>query len=179
LWKATTKQAEHMGTTLDITRDVERAYLYPIIAITNNVEIRDYIRDCFLYYKPFRDVSRADTPADILIHITFKIKNFGKTPGTLYRVFAETKFWPTTTGAAAGISVDKSIFGPGDETEKLLARMWIGLSRKQVNHIYDYSDYMALSGQFTFDDIWGKLYTTEFMFFWDRDIERMIWQLSR
>jgi hypothetical protein len=171
LWQSSERHAGHTESMIGITRGIERAYLYPIIDVANNSEIANYILRCAVFY--LGDESKDDIPADILIHINFRLKNYGKTPGTIYRVYAETGFWPRSTGAQAGISIDKSILGYGEETGKLCALMWGGLSQNQVGQIRDYTGYFALSGQFIFDDIWGKKYSTEFSFFWDKDIERM------
>lgn len=173
LRNSTNAHAGHMENMLSITRDIERAYLYPIIAVTNNAEIREYIRECFLYWKPFSDVTKTDTPSNNLLHLNFKIKNYGKTPGTIYRVYAEVGFWPRPTGAQLGISIPEYVLGASDETGNLRAQMNVGLSRNQVQHINGYTGYLALVGTFIFGDIWGKKYTTEFVFCWDKDIERM------
>ena len=165
---------------LGITRNIERAYFYPVVFIDGPTEIRDYINRCFLQSitvadidNNFTNTEKADIPSRELIQIPFTVKNFGKTPGTLYRIYAEVGFWPKPTGSQSGISIDKSILGYGDETEKLRAQMWIGLSRNQVQRINTYTGYLALTGQFVFDDTWGKKYSTEFLFVWDKNIERI------
>lgn len=146
---------------------VERAYVYPEIISAGAID--ECISDALVFYEG--DPAKDDTPILTTAEITFKIKNYGKTPAILKDAF--TGFGVNPLSTEIGISISEAILGEKETTRELHTRMQVGLTRNQARHILAYTASLGFSGQITFDDIWGNEHTTRFYFVWDKEIKRM------
>lgn len=146
---------------------VERAYVYPIIVAHGAIE--ECIKTALVYYEG--DPTKDDVPAPVTAEITFKFKNFGKTPAILKTAFVGLGV--NTVGAEIGVPVPEAVLGVSEETKPIPCKMYTGISRNQAHHINVCTGHVCFTGQVTFDDIWGDEHTTEFSFTWDKDIKRM------
>jgi len=165
---ATKKAAEAAAVSAGSIAVVERAYVYPVIV--GHGAIGDCIKNARIFYEG--DPSKDDKPADETAEITFKFKNFGKTPALLKTAFAGLGVAPL--GAKIGLPIVESVLGAGEETiTPFVSDMQIGITRRQAQHILAYTGHVCFEGRVTFDDIWGNEQTTKFYFVWDHWISRM------
>jgi hypothetical protein len=146
---------------------VERAYVYPVIISAGGTG--ECIREALVFYEG--DITKDDTPIPTTAEITFRIKNYGKTPAILKSAYAG--FGVNPIGAELGLSIPESILGEMETTSELTSKMQAGPTRTQAQNIRVYTASMGFNGQITFDDIWGNEHTTRFLFVWDQEIQRM------
>ncbi len=146
---------------------VERAYVYPIIVSPGAIEA--CIENALVFY--LDDLTKDDVPATETAELTFKFKNFGKTPAVLKNAFVG--FGVATVGALIGVSLPESVLASLEETGLLTSKMQVGITRRQAQHILVYTAHICFEGHVTFDDIWGNEHTTEFYFVWDKETKRM------
>ena len=163
--RAAEKAAAAAQTSADALPVVERAYVYPIIISAR--DIADCIDAPFFYSSPTQD----DIPSQTTTEITFKIKNYGKTPAILKDAYAGLGIY--SIGAAIGLSIPEAILGEMETTNILTTKMQVGLTRQQAVGVRSCTAIMSFSGQITFDDIWGNEHVTDFFFAWDKDINQM------
>jgi hypothetical protein len=164
---ATKKAANAADLSARAVTVVERAYVYPEIISAGAVG--ECIKEALVFYE--NDFTKDDTPIPTTAEITFKIKNYGKTPAILKAVYAG--FGAHPVGAEIGLSISEAILGVNETTRTLHTPMEVGLTRNQARHILVYTASVGFSGQIIFDDIWGDEHTTRFFFAWDKDIQRM------
>lgn len=141
---------------------VERAYVYPIIIAHG--AINDCIQSAFAW-------ANDGTPSPVTTELTYRFKNFGKTPAVLKSAFVG--FGAAPLGALIGVSIPESVLAYSEETHTLVSQMWVGVTCNQAQHILAYTGHFCFDGTVTFDDIWGNEHTTEFYFVWDKEINRM------
>lgn len=166
--KATQIAANAAKRAVDSLPVVERAYVYPVVV--GHGAIEECIKNARAFYED--DPSKDDESARETAEITFKFKNFGKTPALLKSAFAGLGVAPL--GAQLGLPIVESVLGTGEETvTPFVSEMQIGITPSQARHILDYTGHVCFEGRITFDDIWGNEQTTEFYFVWDHSISRM------
>lgn len=169
LWRVTrtaANAAKNAADAADLSAKaitvVERAYVYPIVVSPGAIE--ECIRGALA-------CAEDDTPTPETAELTFRLKNFGKTPAILKSAFVA--FGAPPHGALIGVSLADSVLASSKKTSPLSSRMEIGLTRKQAQHVLLYTGHISFEGTVTFDDIWGNENTTQFYFVWDKDIKRM------
>jgi hypothetical protein len=174
VWEAGEKQISVAKQAADAAKQaadalpvVERAYVYPMIISAGGTG--ECIREALVFYDG--DFTKDDTPIPTTAEITFKIKNYGKTPAILKTAYAG--FGINPIGTELGLSIPEAILGEMETTSELTSKMLAGPTRNQAQNIMVYTASMGFSGQITFDDIWGKEHTTRFLFVWDKEIQRM------
>jgi hypothetical protein len=168
LWIANNRSAIAAKSAVEALPIVERAYVYPVVV--GHGAIGDCIENARVFY--LDDPTKDDVPAAETAEITFKFKNFGKTPAILKTAFAGVGVAPL--GAQIGLPLADSVLGAGEETATpLVSKMEVGITRTQAQHILAYTRHVCFEGKVTFDDIWGNEHTTEFYFVWDHWISRM------
>jgi hypothetical protein len=161
------RSADAAKQAADALPVVERAYIYPIIIAHGAIE--DCIKNALVFY--LGDPTKDDVPATETAELTFKFKNFGKTPAILKSAFVGFGVHPI--GAEIGLSIPEAVLGVLEETNPLTSQMQIGITRKQAQHILVHTGHVCFTGEITFDDIWGNEHTTKFYFVWDKEIKRM------
>jgi hypothetical protein len=163
--KATEKAADAAKEAVDALPIVERAYVYPIVTAYVGIS------ECVYNASNHSDSAKADTPRNQKAEIFFRIKNYGKTPAVLKSAYAGAGINPI--GAEIGLTISEAVLGAMETTGELRTRMQVGLTPNQARNILAYQEYFSFSGEITFDDIWGNQFQTEFIFVWDKDIQRM------
>jgi hypothetical protein len=158
------KAAQQAADALPV---VERAYVYPMIVSAGAA--RQCIENALVYY--LADPDKNDEPIPETAEITFKLKNYGKTPAILKSAFAAYGVPPT--GAEIGLAIPEAILGEMETTSELFSKMQVGITYNQARHIMAYTASLVFSGEITYDDIWGNELKTTFLFAWDKDIQRM------
>jgi hypothetical protein len=167
LWQVTRRSVDVAREAADALPLVERAYVYPLI-ISPGIEIARYLDYVSSWSS---DPTDDDAPAPKLISLSFKIKNYGKTPAILHSAYAGFGMYPI--GAEFGLSIPESVLGAGETTGDFTAEMQVGITRKQALLIAGHAGALCLTGQVAFSDIWGKRHKTRFIFVWDKDIRQM------
>jgi hypothetical protein len=167
LWSVTRTAANAAKQAADGLAVVERAYVYPIII--GHGAFNELISNARVFY--IDDVAKGDIPAPETTEITFKFKNFGKTPAILKTAFVGVGVAPL--GARIGVAIPEAVLGVLEETNPLRSEMQIGITRTQALHIGAYTGHICFEGEITFNDIWENEHTTEFYFVWDHWIGRM------
>jgi hypothetical protein len=166
--KATQTAAEAANESIKAVTVVERAYVYPVIV--GHGVIGDCINTATVFFLGAPD--KDDEPVPETAEVTFRFKNFGKTPAILKTAFAGVGVAPL--GAQIGLPLVESVLGAGEETvTPLVSKMEIGITRTQAQHILAYTGHICFEGYVVFDDIWGNENKTEFYFVWDHWISRM------
>lgn len=161
--------AESARRSADALLITERCYPYP--EIVNPGAIRECINDAI--------ASENDPPNHIVIRlhetaeVSFKIKNYGKTPAILKSIFAGVGLYPV--GVEFGMAIADGVLGQGEGTREFHAIMEQGLTPEEARGILSYERSMVLAGQLTFSDAWNKDFTLRFSFQWD--IETRSWML--
>jgi hypothetical protein len=141
---------------------VERAYVYPVVINPGAIE------QCI---QAALDSEGDDVPAPVTCELTFRFKNFGKTPAILKTAYVGFGAFPL--GGQIGVSIPESVLASLEETRPLSSQMQVGITHKQARHILVYTGHICFEGEVTFDDIWGNEHTTEFYFVWDKEIRSM------
>ena len=170
LWSVTRTAANAAKNAADMLPIVERAYVYPVV--TNPGAINECLREASIYF--LDDPTKADTPIKTTSELTFRLKNYGKTPAVVKEVFAGFGVYPL--GAQIGIVVQERILGTSEGTEALYATMERGFTQNESVHILTCTKHIAFVGQILFEDIWNNEFRTEFYFEWEPGSGRM--QLS-
>jgi hypothetical protein len=173
LWRVTgtaanaAKQAAQAASvSADAVTVVERAYVYPVI--TGHGAIGECISNATVFFLGAPD--KDDEPVPETAEVTFKFKNFGKTPAILKTAFVGVGVAPL--GARIGLAIPEAVLGVLEETNSLRSEMQIGITRKQAQQIGAYTGHICFEGDITFNDIWDNEHTTEFYFVWDLWVER-------
>ena len=134
LWVATNGQARLTKIAAYAARDatealpvVERAYVYP--EIVSAEDIAECIRHARVFY--FDEFAadgspNADRPAAEIAKLSFRLRNYGKTPAILKSLFAGLGAYPL--GAEIGLSIPEGILGEKESTSDLIAEMQVGLT---------------------------------------------------
>jgi hypothetical protein len=157
--RITAEAAQRSAESLTI---VERASVYPVIITPGAIEA------CL---RAALSSNKDDIPESELAELTFRLKNFGKTPAILKEAFVA--FGAAPHGALIGVSIPESVLASLEETSPIPCPMQIGITRKQAQHILAYTGHISFEGHVTFDDMWGKEHTIEFYFVWDQQIRWM------
>jgi hypothetical protein len=163
---AAKKAADAANVSAKAVAIVERAYVYPVIIGHGAVE--ECIKSALVFYD---EVGKEDVPALETAEITYRLKNFGKTPAIVKTAFVG--FGVATVGALIGVSITESVLASLEETGPLVSQMQVGITRKQAQNILAYTAHVCFEGNVTFVDIWGNEHTTDFYFVWDKSIRRM------
>src|SRR5665213_308510 len=163
--KASAKAAQDSADALP---RVERAYVYPTMVSSRN------IKECIETAREFNpgghDSGNEPVPATMAT-LTFRLKNYGKTPAVLKSVYAG--FGVSPEGSEFGVTVPDSILGSMETTGDIAVKMNALLTRNQASGIGVYTASLGFSGLITFEDIWGSEHVTDFYFKWDQEAERM------
>jgi hypothetical protein len=169
LWRVTKtaadaakKAADAADLSTKAVTVVERAYVYPVVITPGAIE------QCI---RAALDSEEEDVPAVVTCELTFKFKNFGKTPAVLKEAFVG--FGVSPLGAEIGISIPEGVLGDSEETGALTSEMQKGITRRQAQHIGVYTGHICFTGTVTFYDIWDNENTTRFYFVWDQWTKRM------
>jgi hypothetical protein len=165
--EATKVAAEAASAAVNAVPIVERAYVYPVVIGHGTIE--ECIKNALVYY--LDDFTKNDVPVPETTEITFKFKNFGKTPAVLKSAFVA--FGVPPHGALIGVAIPESVLASLENTSELISQMQVGFTREQAKQILVYTEHVSFEGVVTFDDIWGNEHTTRFYFVWDKEIKRM------
>lgn len=172
MWKITNISAKAARRSANAAKSaahalpiIERAYVYPIIDSPGTLQ--QCIIDATAFY--LGDPQTIDNPCDSTTCITFRIKNYGKTPAILKTVYAGVGLCPSK----AGIVIADGILGSGNETRSLKSAMKRGLTRNEAKSVLALSKRVAFTGEIVFQDIWGANHRTEFHFAWDVNENKM------
>jgi len=164
---AAKKAAEAADASAKAVTVVERAYVYPVI--TGHGAVRKCIDTALVFY--LGDQTKDNVPCSEKTTITFKLKNFGKTPAILKEAYVGCGVNPFV--AEEGVAITESVLGEMDETGPLVGLMHSGITRNQALHINVHTAHFCFSGIVTYYDIWDNEHTTRFYFMWEHDTERM------
>ncbi len=164
-WAARTasRSAKAAEDAVEALPTIERAYLFP--EITNSDAIGAVIiaatGGTFAPGAPPAGIAGAQHTAEV----SFKIKNFGKTPAVLKRVSAELGIAPLKSQLV--LPIQNPVLGPHEETRSFNRAMERGLTQEEAFRISTLTAQIALVGAVTFDDIWGRHWETRFHYGWD------------
>jgi hypothetical protein len=167
LAQSTKIAAKATKSAVDALPVVERAYVYPVIVSSDGVA--KYIQDAVVF--GVDDPDNYDTPSDGFVSVTFRLKNYGKTPAIVKAVYAGLGVQPI--GAEIGFAVADGTLGAMESTGEFKADTQLGITTAQATNIIAYCGWFCLDGTIEFSDIWGNDYVNRFTFTWSPDVERM------
>jgi len=168
LWVVTNKAANAAKEAAEALPVIERAHVYPMIVAVG--PLLDCVRAAKVFYIDPPDVG-GNKPCRETCELTFRIKNYGKTPAILKEVFVGFGVHPL--GMEIGVTIQEGILGAGETTNDLISKMDRGLTRNEADHILFCTKHIAFIGQVLFEDIWGNEYRTKFHFAWEHSEGRM------
>ncbi|HXM85251.1 MAG TPA: hypothetical protein VN899_05560 [Stellaceae bacterium] len=168
LWTVTRTAANAAKTAAESLPVVERAYVYPIVI--SGGDLAGYIEDSENYYP--LSLTKHDIPRPERTEITFRIKNYGKTPAILKAVYAAFGVYPLSM--EEWLTIPEPILGAMETTRDLAAVIQAGLSQNQAARISGGTMSLSFSGEIYFEDIWGIKQSTRFIFVWDKRSNSMV-----
>jgi hypothetical protein len=149
--KATRTAANAAKQAVDALPVVERAYVYPVVIGHGAID------QCI---RAGLDSEDDDVPAPMSAELTFKFKNFGKTPALLKTAFSGLGVAPL--GAQIGLPIVESVLGAGEETvTPFVSEMQIGITRVQAQHIGAYTGHDCFERATSFSTIYGAMNTRQ------------------
>lgn len=166
LWAVTNTAAKAAKEAAEALPIVERAHVYPMIV--NPGAILERVRFAMTF--PLTSTEDDECSSDTA-ELTFRIKNYGKTPAILKSVMVGFGIHPP--GALIGKIVQECILGAGESTETLIAEMERGFTQREALEIIEWRSRVGFSGTIQFDDIWGNAHETEFFFLWVHTTQQM------